>query len=195
MQASLDVLTRIAVALGADLGVRLYPGVGPRLHDRFQSSMTEALLRALDPRWRVDLEVPITRPARGVIDLVLTDRLGSAIIAGEVYSELRRLEQQIRWSAEKADGLTARLDEGDPSGRRHMISRLLVLRSTTATREIARRYEATLKAAYPSRTRDVVVALTTPSAPWPGSGIVWMHLHGTETTLMDFPPPHVALGR
>ena len=195
VQPSLEVLTAIGVALGADLNLRYFPGSGPRLHDRFQAPMTETLLRALDPRWQVDLEVPILRPARGLIDLVLADMSGSATVAGEVYSELRRLEQQIRWSAEKADGLGARLEEDDRAGPRRSVSRLLVLRSTVATREIARRYGATLEAAYPARTRDVFLALTTPTAPWPGSGIVWMHHHGTETSLMPFPPPHVSLGR
>jgi Helix-turn-helix. len=195
VQPSLEVPTAIGVALGADLNLRYFPGSGPRLHDRFQAPMIETLLRAVDPCWHVDLEVPIVRPARGVIDLVLADRSGPAMIAGEVYSEIRRLEQQIRWSAEKADGLSVRFEEEDPGGLRHPVSRLLVLRSTVATREIARRFEATLETAYPARTRDVFLALTTAAAPWPGSGVIWMHHHGTETTLMPFPPPHVSLGR
>ena len=78
-------------------------------------------------------------PFIGVIDIVLTDRSSPVTIAVEVYSELRRLEQQIRWSAEKADGLTSRLSRDDPASPR-TVSRLLVLRSTTATREIARTF-------------------------------------------------------
>lgn len=195
VHSSMEVLTAIAVGLGADLSVRFYAGAGPRLHDRFQAAMTEALLRSLDPRWRAELEVSIIRPARGVIDVVLTDRAGPTTIAGEVYSELRRLEQQIRWSAEKSAGLATRLADDDPLAASRDVSRLLVLRSTIATRDIARRYEATLATAYPARTRDVVLALTTPSGAWPGPGIVWMHLHGGTATLMPFPPPHVSLGR
>lgn len=68
-----EALIAIGVALGADLSLRFFPGSGPRIHDRFQAPMVEALLRILDLRWRVELEVPITRPARGVIDLVLHD--------------------------------------------------------------------------------------------------------------------------
>ena len=195
VRPSLEVLTAIAVALGADLSVRYYPGSGPRLHDRFQALMIETLLRELDPRWQVELEVPILRPARGVIDLVLTERSGSAIVAGEAYSELRRLEQQIRWSNEKADGLSARLGEQDEALSRLDVSRLLVLRSTAATREIARRYEKTLAVAYPASTRDVILALTTSLVRWPGPGVIWMHIHGSKTTLMPYPPPNVTLGR
>lgn len=194
VQPSLEVLSAIGVALGADLSVRYYPGSGPRLHDRFQAPMVETLLSALDPRWQAELEVPILRPSRGVIDVVLTDRAGSTVIATEVQTELRRLEQQLRWSAEKADGLAARrADErrSDPMP----VSRLLVLRSTVALREIARRYSSTLAAAYPARTHDCVLALTSPNTPWPGAGIVWMRLHGTLTTLLSYPPPNVPLGR
>jgi hypothetical protein len=157
--------------------------------------MTEALLRSLDPRWRASVEVPVSHPTRGVIDLVLTDLSSRVTVAGEVYSELRRLEQQVRWSTEKADGLGIRLGRDGPLAPPRTVSRLLVLRSTVATREVARTFEATLRAAYPARTRDVIRALTSQDDPWPGPGIVWMHHHGTETTLMPYPPPRVSLGR
>lgn len=192
---SLEVLTAIGIALGADLSLRYFPGAGPRLHDRFQAVMVEAFLRELDPRWLVELEVPISQPSQGVIDIVLTDRHGPVTVAGEAQSELRRLEQQIRWSTEKADGLAQRLDRDGPDPVRRNVSRLLILRSTVTTREIARRFGATLAGAYPARTEDVVRALTYPGAPWPGPGIVWMHVEGDRATLMRFPPRGVSLGR
>ena len=187
VQPSLEVLTAIGVALGADLGVRYFSGAGPRLHDRFQAPMLEAFLRCLHPRWAPEVEVPIAHPARGVIDLVVTDRSGPTAVACEIYSELRRLEQAIRWSAEKADGLATRL------GRE--VARLLVVRSTVSTREIARQFETTLATAYPAATHDLVLALTTPTASWPGNGIVWMNVHGRDARLMGVPPTHVRLGR
>ena len=193
-QPSLEVLSAIGVALGADLSVRYYPGSGPRIHDRFQAPMVETLLSALDPRWGAELEVPILRPSRGVIDIVLTERSGRTVIATEVQTEMRRLEQQLRWSAEKADGLAARLVDEQRS-RPGAVSRLLVLRSTVALREIARRYSTTLATAYPARSHECVLALTSPNAPWPGAGIVWMRVHGSQTTLLSYPPPNVSLGR
>ena len=63
----------IAAALGCDLSVRMFPGTGPRIRDRIQVAMSEALLASLHPRWRAQPEVPVYRPVRGVIDLVLTD--------------------------------------------------------------------------------------------------------------------------
>jgi transcriptional regulator with XRE-family HTH domain len=192
---SLELMTAIGVALGADLGLRYFAGTGPRLVDRFQAAMVEAFIRALHPRWTVRLEVPIMDPARGVIDAALIDRLTPVAVAAEFQSELRRLEQQIRWSAEKADGLTERLSrESAPQGG-PSVSRLLVLRSTTATRDIARQFEATLSAAYPARTEAVVRALTTGATPWPGPGIAWMRLDRSTATLLPHPPRGVRLGR
>lgn len=192
---SLDVLMAIGIALGADTGIRYFPGSGPRLHDRFQASMIEAFVRELDPRWRVELEVPISHPSRGVIDIVLSERRGTATVAAEVQSQIRRLEELIRWSAEKADGLAHRQTRDGIASEERAVSRLLILRSTVTTREIARRYAATLAAAYPARTEAVVRALTSGAAPWPGAGIVWMHLAGSQATLMRFPPRGVELGR
>lgn len=165
VQPSLELLIAIGVALGADLSLRYFAGTGPRLHDRFQAPMVEAFLRALDPRWGVDLEVPVSHPARGVIDIVLTDQGGPVNVASEAYSDLGRLEQQIRWSAEKADGLRERFDQEDRGDGSREVSRLLILRSTITTRELACQFEATLAAAYPARTSEVIAALTTPDAP------------------------------
>jgi transcriptional regulator with XRE-family HTH domain len=193
--ASIEVLTGIGVALGTDLNLRFFAGSGPRLHDRFQAPMVEAVIALLDPRWIVTLEVPVTAPARGVIDIVLHDRSTSTTIAAEVQSELRRLEEQIRWSHEKAEGLLERLDRGPSIGARRDVSQLLVLRSTSNTRDLARRFSATLSAAYPARCRDIHSALTTASAPWPGVGILWVSLVGNQATVLRYPPRGVRLGR
>jgi hypothetical protein len=73
-------------------------------------------------------------------------------------------------------------------------SRLLVLRSTTATRQLARDFEATLRAAYPARTADVLAALRN-RADWPGPGIVWIRIEGDRVEVLDGPPRGVPLGR
>ena len=173
---SLDALVAIGVALGADLSLRYFAGAGPRLVDRFQAPMVECFLRGLDPRWSVRLEVPVLTPARGVVDAALIDRVSPTAVATEFQSELHRVEQQLRWNTEKAEGLADRLAEDRSGGPTQVVSRLLVLRSTSTTREIARRYEATLRTAYPAKARDVIEALTTPSCSCPGPGIAWMRV-------------------
>jgi transcriptional regulator with XRE-family HTH domain len=103
-EPSLAVLASLARVLGADVSIRLFPGTGPRIRDRLQAPMVEALLREAHPSWKRLVEVPVWRPVRGVIDAVVS-RSGDAVVAIEVHSELRRLEQQIRWAGEKADAL------------------------------------------------------------------------------------------
>lgn len=193
-RASLDVLVAIGVALGADLSLRYFAGSGPRLLDRFQAPMIEGFLRYLSPRWSARLEVPVDTPRRGVVDAGLVDGRARLAVATEFQSEFRRLEQEIRWNAEKADGLVARMSQED-GGRPWVGSRLLVVRSTVLTRAVAKQYEATLRAAYPARTRDVLDALATRTAGWPGPGLVWMIVDGGKARVIDGPARGVRVGR
>jgi transcriptional regulator with XRE-family HTH domain len=127
-EPSLLVLERIGMALGADLGVRYFANTGPRIRDHLQVAMGEALLHELHRRWRARPEVPVYRPVHGVIDLVLEQVEGSTTVATEIHSQVRRVEQQIRWQVQKADGLGLQPDQAGRS-----VSRLLMLRNTQAT--------------------------------------------------------------
>ncbi len=189
---SLETLVAIATAMGADVSVRLFAGSGPRLTDRHQARMVEAVLARLAPVWRPHLEVPVWRPARGVIDGVF-ERLDTPLfVVSEFMSNLARLEQQIRWSAEKAASIGSSDLVGD--GPVPPVSRLLVLRSTAATRDIARQFEVTLHTAYPARTADAVRALLV-GEPWPGDAVIWIRIDADGVELMDGPPRGIALGR
>jgi len=175
---SVNALTAVAVCLGCDLGVRLFPTSGPRLHDRWQAPMVEALIRAAGLDWHATPEVPVPT-ARGVIDLVLR-RGPDLIVVCECHSELRRLELAIRRLGEKADAM-ARLE---PSAN---VSRLLAVRSTAATRAIARTYEATLAAAFPAPARLTLDALRG-DGPWAGSGMLWLRVEGGRASVMERAP-------
>jgi transcriptional regulator with XRE-family HTH domain len=191
--ASVPVLTAIGVALGCDLGIRLFADVGPTIHDRHQAPMVEEMLRNLPTgRWRPSLEVGVSRPRRGVIDMTLDDRTAPLTVAAEFQSMIGRVEEAIRWQAEKAEGFA---EEQARSGSPRRVDRLLVLRSTADTRELVDRFERTLATAYPARTSDVVAALTTADSPWPGSGIAWMRVEGGQALLLPGPPRGVRLGR
>lgn len=190
-QPSVAVLVALAQALGADLSIRAFPNTGPNIRDRAQAPIVEELVRIAHPSWQRSVEVQVLRPARGFIDLVL--QRTQDIVATEVQTRLDRLEQSIRWSADKARSLPSSgvwPPVGDPT-----IHRLLVIRSTAATRDIARRFEATLRAACPARAQDIYLALTTPDAPWPGDGILWADLRRDVARVLDRPPRGVALGR
>jgi transcriptional regulator with XRE-family HTH domain len=195
-EPSLGVLVALGDVLGADLQVRLYPTTGPRIHDRIQAAMIEALFAALHPGWKRIPEVAVHRPARGFIDAVLVLSSEGLFVATEGQSEIRRLEQQIRWGRDKADSLPSSDVWRMASGivLRPTISQLLLLRSTRATRLLARTFRSTLEAAYPARAADIHRALTEPGAPWPGSGILWVNVDGSGARLLDGPPRGVSFG-
>jgi transcriptional regulator with XRE-family HTH domain len=196
-EPSFAVLHAIADVLGADVSVRLHPTTGPRVHDRFQAAMLEALFGLLHPRWRKLPEVPVLRPARGYIDAVLADPDAGTVVATECQSQIRRLEQQLRWAGDKADSLASSpswsflAPDGEAPPR---VSRLLLLRSTAATRELARAFHLTLAAAYPARAADAYEALTT-DAPWTEPAILWARLEGGKAQILNRPPRGVKLGR
>lgn len=180
--------------LGGDAIVRIYPGTGPTVRDPIQSAMLDALLRVLHPRWTCSLEVPVHRPAPGVIDIVLDDQDSPTIVAGEAESDLRRIEAQTRWANLNAESLpSAELWSFAAAGGARRISKLLLLRSTERTRAIARQHAELLSAAYPARAADAYRALTT-SEPWPDPAIVWVRLD-REPTILRTPPRGVAIGR
>jgi transcriptional regulator with XRE-family HTH domain len=204
VEPTLEVLARIAAALGGEISVRINPGTGPLIRDDIQAAMVQALLPSLHPRWKRFLEVAVHQPVRGVIDLVMHDPDEPALIAGEAQSELRRIEQQVRWSKAKADALATggarELAEvlasykAREAGTSPTVSRVLLLRSTRATRHIVATYADLLAAAYPAKHTEVIAAMTG-TAPWPGPGLAWMDVSNGTASLRHEPPRGIRLGR
>ncbi len=182
---TLATLTALATALGLEPSIKLFPARGPRIHDRVSAPITDALLSIAQPRWAPRLEVGVTRPDRGVIDVVLTSR--DDIVATEVLGQLRRVEQQLRWAGQKADSLPSAT--GWPWGaERPCISRLLVLRSTADTRALARGLPELFRAAYPVPEPAAFQALTTERVPWPGHALLWAEVSGANARILDGAP-------
>ncbi len=195
-EPSIAVLVAIAEGLGGDLRVRIYPGTGSRLRDPIQAAIVEALLRQLHPRWQRHLEVPVYRPVRGVIDAVLHEPTSPVIAATEVHSELRRIEQLLRWSHEKADALpSASMWRFDGLGDAPRIDRLLIVRATRTNRRIVAALAETLRHEFPAPCREAFLALTTEDAPWPGSSLLWASVAGGVGRIMDEPPRGLPIGR
>jgi transcriptional regulator with XRE-family HTH domain len=182
---SLEIYQRLASALGADLFARIYPNTGPALRDRHQARILEVALAVLHPRWTRFGEVAVREPSRGWIDLVLHEPIERILIAAEIQSELRRLEQLVRWCVEKADSLPSW--EGWMQLRdRPSISRLLPVRRTRTTQAVAREFARQLRLAYPARPDDALASLTG-TAPWPGPAMVWVELNGARSRLLPGP--------
>jgi transcriptional regulator with XRE-family HTH domain len=177
-----ETYARLAVAVGADLVSRLYPDTGPLVRDRHQARILEALLRAVHPRWQVHTEVAVRRPSRGWIDAVLHDPREGMAVAVEIQSELRRLEQVVRWSAEKAASLPS-WDGWASVGADTRISNLLVVRRTRASKAAASAFVGQLRVAYPAHPDDALAALTG-TAPWPGAALIWSVIDGRDVHLV-----------
>jgi len=169
---SLETYARLAAALGADLHLRLYPNTGPAIRDRHQAGILEALISVAHPRWRPFLEIAVRTPARGWIDAGLHDPRAAVFVSTEIQSELRRLEQLLRWSETKAASLPS-WDGWTHLGDAPTVSRLLVVRDTRTNRNVAASFRRQLRAAYPADPLDALEALTTSAAAWPGPALLW----------------------
>jgi transcriptional regulator with XRE-family HTH domain len=186
---SQEALVALATAMGCDVSIRLYRSTGPRVRDRIQVRMIEALLGALHARWNARLEVAVYRPVRGVIDVVLQDTDAGDLVAGEGHSRLHTVEGQLRWAGEKADALPSAL--GWPWSETiepPRIGRLLLLRSCSAMHELVRSLPDTFEAAYPGDAAEAIEAITGPGTRWPGAAVVWVRVDGTATTLLRGAP-------
>jgi transcriptional regulator with XRE-family HTH domain len=194
-EPSSTVVVAIAHALGGSATSRIYPGTGPRVRDHLQAAISNELVRIAHSRWRKFPEVPVYRPDRGVIDLVLHDPDENVLVATEVESDLRRLEQEIRWANQKALALpSADLWAFASAREAPSVSRLLVLRVCRATLAAAREYEHLLSAAYPASTTAAYAAMIGP-APWPGAAILWADVSAGKARLRPAPPRGIGVGR
>jgi transcriptional regulator with XRE-family HTH domain len=171
---SIDTYAKLSVALGADLSSRLYPNTGPAIRDRHQARMLESLLSVLHPRWHAYPEVAVRRPSRGWIDVVLHSPHEGDLVATEIQSDLVRLEQLLRWFVEKVSALPS-WDGWSHIGDTTNQSRLLIVRSTRATRAVGRTFERQLAAAYPAHPADAIASVTGTSR-WPGPALVWAEM-------------------
>ncbi len=184
---SLAVVNALATALGLEASLRLYPTVGPRVHDRVSAPIADALLGIAHPRWSPRLEVFVLAPSKGVIDIVLSERTASDVVATEIQAQLRRVEQQLRWAGQKADSLPSAKDwpwtVGPPR-----ISRLLLLRSTADNRALVGGLPELFRAAYPAAEEEAFRALTAPDGLWPGHAMLWAEVVGGRARILDAAP-------
>ena len=190
-QPGWEILARLCAALGRRIGLTLYPDGGPLVRDHISAAMVKALLEIRHERWRPRLEVAVYRPVRGSIDLVLEDAADVHVVACEAQSDLRRIEQELRWFRAKADALAA-AHEGDARSTRQ-VDRLLLLRSTPRTRAIVSQYRDLIEAAYPASAQEAHAALVG-DAPWPGDAIIWCRFEAGQAKILDRPPRGIRVG-
>ena len=91
---------------------------------------------------------------------------------------VRRIEQTVRWSKEKAEALPSWAGWPAvlaPDAAAPEVSQLLVVRRTRANERIAREFAHQLALAYPAHPEDALAALRGEAA-WPGSALVWARI-------------------
>jgi transcriptional regulator with XRE-family HTH domain len=187
-EPSIETAAALALALGARYEMRLRVGTGSPIRDHIQARIVEALLRVAHPRWRRFVEVVVHRPVRGSIDVVFHDPVAGMVIATEVQSQIRRLEQQLRWSNEKARAILPSGAIPQAGAATPDVSQLLVIRSTRTNREIVATYTSTIRTAFPAATDAAHRALTTNEGAWPGAALLWATVEGSTVRILDGPP-------
>jgi transcriptional regulator with XRE-family HTH domain len=191
---TLDAISALATVLGTEASIRLFEATGPRLRDHIQVRLLAALLGRVHPRWGRRLEVPVYRPSRGVVDLVLVERTAHQIIGTEAHSVIESAERQLRWAALKSDAVPSA--DGYPWGAHNpTVGRLLVLRSTAEMRDTVNAASAVFNAAYPGETRRATETLAGPDGILEADTIVWVEVRGDASRLLDGPPRGVEVGR
>lgn len=128
-------------------------------------------------------------PMRGFADLVLYDPARRQATVAELHSELRRVEQQLRWAQAKAEALAASLPTGT------QMCRLLVLRSTETNRRLVATDPNLFIAAFPARAAVAYTALGDPAVRWPGDTLLWAAVESGHARILSTPPRGIRVGR
>jgi transcriptional regulator with XRE-family HTH domain len=176
VRPTVETYLRIATSLGADFSAHLYPNTGPTIRDRHQAPILEALIEFLHPRWQPFPQVAVRRPSRGWVDVVLHDARADLLVATEIVSEVRRIEQLIRWSKEKADSLPS-WNQWPRFEATTGISQLVIVRRTRTNLTVAREFDGQLRLGWPVHPADALESLTG-TAPWPGPTLFWAETGG-----------------
>lgn len=141
---TIELLARIAAAVGLDLSLRLYPA-GPPLRDaghvailgKFRGRTSAALA------WATEVPLPIPGDQRAFDGLLTKPGLSIAVEAEMRLRDLQALQRRVE--LKKRDGGVDRL--------------ILLVPDTRSNREAIRAAGASLAAAFPAGTRHVMSAL------------------------------------
>ncbi len=161
----LDIRRRVAVVLGADLRVNVYPGATPLLHDIAHARLIERVLRRRHACWRAQIEARVPGPGRSSTDIRL-EAFGE-IVAIEVETRVRAWDAVVRRCLEKRERIR------DALGSRTVVHAVLCLPPTRHHRLLVTTLAETVRSTFPNPSVRLRRALED-GTPWPGDGILWM---------------------
>jgi len=153
---ALDVLCRMAVALGLDPSLRMFPA-GPPLRDRAHLALLERLRAQLPGsiRWQVEVPLPIPGDPRAWDATVSSITWQIGIEAETKLHDLQALERRIALKQRDAGGMPV----------------VLLINDTRANRAVLAMARESLRPLAPLDTRAVLGALRAGRSPRHG-GIV-----------------------
>lgn len=153
---ALDVLCRIAVALGLDPSLRMFPA-GPPLRDRAHLALLERLRAELPRsiRWQVEVPLPIPGDPRAWDASVSSARWRIGVEAETKLHDLQALERRIGLKQRDAGGIPV----------------IILINDTRGNRTVLATARESLRSLAPLDTRAVLTALRAGQPPR-DSGIV-----------------------
>jgi transcriptional regulator with XRE-family HTH domain len=163
---SLDVASRLAAAIGHELGLRLYPADGVPLRDTGQLRLIEAVVKASDAAtWHARTEVPVSATDRRAADLVLSSAV--EVVHVEAERLITDLQAQVRSASLKRDALATRHDRP--------VRLILAVPDTRPMRQLLREHAAFMGRTFPISSRAIWRALRT-GRPIRGDGLLFVRL-------------------
>jgi transcriptional regulator with XRE-family HTH domain len=158
----LNTLVAVADAVGLDVVLKLYPGVGPRLRDGEQLHIARALTREAHPRWQPRLEVSAGDHGESA-DLVLYG--ADEILHIEI--DRRRVDHQAQYRRDAAKRAYLARAEVRP------VRLVLVVAQTAVNRGAMQPHMALIRQQFPAGSREVLKALRT-GTPLGRDGLLWV---------------------
>lgn len=182
VDASVELLTRLCVAVGLDLSARAFPADGVVIRDQRQMAYVGLIASRAHAAYHPALEVRVGRDSTDhrAIDLVLASAV--EVWATEVERDLADFQMQLRADQLKCELLAER--EARP------VRFVLALPATRRLREIVRAHEPAVRAALPASSRQIWACLRS-GRPLGSNGLLW--LPPTLTADRSAAPANVAI--
>jgi transcriptional regulator with XRE-family HTH domain len=166
------VMHRLASAVGHDLSIRFYPAGGIRLRDSGQMQMAEAIRAALDPAWRIRLEVPVGPPPDPrAADMVL--EAPAEVLQIEIERSLADFQAQVRAAQLKRTTLAERM--GRP------VRLVIALPDTRRNRALIADHRLVVRATLPESSRRIWACLRS-ATEIGGDGLLWVQDRGPRAS-------------
>lgn len=161
---SVDLMVRLAVAVGHRFTFKLYPQDGVGLRDSGQMSLAEVVRSEAHAIWHIQLEVPIAAwPDRRAGDMLLEQPRESDLI--EIERGFYDFQAQLRRAQLKRTALAERL------GRR--VNLLIGVPDTTSARRNLAPHQLLIRSAMPVTSRRAWSAIRS-GEPVGGDALIWI---------------------